>query len=46
MKTIKNTKEYYQRELEKQNKLILDLKAKLTPKELKDLIARIELSLA
>lgn len=38
------TKEYYQKESEKQNKLIQDLKAKLTPKELKDLIAKIELA--
>ena len=38
------TKEYYQKESEKQNKLIQDLKAKLTPKELQDLIARIDLA--
>jgi hypothetical protein len=42
---IQTTKEYYQEQVNKNNQIIQDLKAKLTPKELKDLIARIELSL-
>ena len=42
---IQTTKEYYQEQVNKNNQIIQDLKAKLTSKELKDLIARIELSL-
>ena len=38
------TKQYYQNQVKENNQIIQDLKAKLTPKELKDLIAKKELS--
>ena len=46
MKTIKTTKEYYQEQVNKNNQIIQDLKAKLTPKEIKDLIARVDLAIS
>tara|TARA_R110001592_G_scaffold167357_1_gene402793 strand:- start:138 stop:278 length:141 start_codon:yes stop_codon:yes gene_type:complete len=46
MKTIQTTKEYYQEQVNKNNQIIQDLKAKLTPKEIKDLIARIDLAIS
>ena len=38
------TKQYYQNQVKENNQIIQDLKAKLTTKELKDLIAKKELS--
>lgn len=46
MKTIQTTKEYYQEQVNKNNQIIQDLKAKLTPKEIKDLIARVDLAIS
>lgn len=43
---IQTTKEYYQEQVNKNNQIIQDLKAKLTPKEIKDLIARVDLAIS
>ena len=43
---IQTTTEYYQEQVNKNNQIIQDLKAKLTPKEIKDLIARFDLAIS
>ena len=40
------TKQYYQNQVKENNQIIQDLKAKLTPKELNDLIAKIDLAIS
>ena len=40
------TKQYYQNQVKENNQIIQDLKAKLTTKELNDLIAKIDLAIS